>query len=237
MSRSAADQVATYNYRLDVSWIHHDSALEGVVYEPHELVAAIDDNVVSDSALMPVYDEIRQYKAAIDHARALAKRPHLDITLDTLRDLYQFLAPEETDKGQVKYRRDIPLHRLYFHEIAPPDKIGPRMRQLLGWLEDGEARKHMHPTRAASKAHYQLLQIFPFPKHSGKVARLMMNAMLMHAGYPPAILHSTDRQGYYEALRQGPDEVATVIHDALENAVHSGLRYFHAIHGIEDTNP
>ena len=237
IEKTPRDQVAAYEYRLDVSWIHHDSALEGIVYEPHELAAAIDEQVVSDSSLMPVYDEIRQFKAAIDHARALAKRGTLEVTLDTMRDLYQFLAPDEENKGPPRYRKDIPLHRLYFHEIAPPDKIAPRMRQLLTWLGDTDARRHMHPIRAASKAHHKLLLIFPFPKHSGKVARLMMNAMLMHAGYPPAILHSTDRQGYYEALRQGSNEVSRVVQDALENAVNSGLRYFYNLHGISQTIP
>lgn len=232
-ARTAQEHVDQYRYRLDVSWIHHDSALEGIVYEPHELIAAIDEKVVSDSALIPVYDEIRQYKAAIDRARSMATEKDLHVTLDTVRDFFLLLAPDEGDK----YRKDMPLHRLYFHEIAQPEKIAAEMKQLGAWLTSDESRRYMHPVRHASKVHYELLQIFPYPKHSGKVARLVMNTMLMHEGYPPAILHATDRQGYYEALRQGPDEVAVVVQDALMNAVNSGLRYFYQLHGIEDTNP
>lgn len=233
MGRTDPELVAQYDYRLSVSWIHHDSALEGIVYEPYELVAAIDRNVVSDSALVPVYDDIRQYKLAIDRARALAAEKTLDITNDTFRDLYQILAP---DAG-TEFRADMPLHRLYFHEIAQPPDIAGRMKALQKQLSSGEFKRQMHPVRYASRVHYEVLQIFPYPKHSGKVARLAMNAVLMHRGYPPAILHATDRQGYYDALRQGPDEVAAVIQGALSNAVNSGLRYFHHLHGIEDTNP
>ena len=53
-----------------------------------------------------------------------------------------------------------------------------------------------------------------------------MNLMLMRDGYPPAIVHATERQRYYEALKTSPDAVATVIHDALRNSVDSGMRYF-----------
>lgn len=233
MGKTPSEQVAQYNYRLDVSWIHHDSALEGLVYEPHELVAAIDRAVVSDSALVPVYDEIRQYKAAIDHARALAGAKSLSVGLDTLKAFYERLAPDAGDG----YRADMPLHRLYFHEIAQPNQIPGMMKALQKQFAAEATRRHMHPVRYASRIHYDILQVFPYPKHSGKIARLVMNAILMHEGYPPAILHATDRQSYYDGLRQGVDAVAAVIQSALLNAVNSGLRYFHQLHGIEDTNP
>lgn len=220
--------LADYNYRFELSWIHHDNAIEGVVYEPSELVAALQDQPVTDTALIPVYDEIRQYKAAIDLIRELAankKKP--EITLDTIKVIYTTLAPEDADpKAPIKYRKDMPLHRVYFHDIATPDKIVPQMRSLLQWLGSEEVKRTTHPTRIAAKAHSQFLHIFPLPKHSGKVARLLMNLLLMREGYPPAILHSTDRQRYYEALKTSPDAVAAVINEALDNAIESATRYW-----------
>lgn len=236
LKRTDPEQVAEYNYRLEMSWIHHDSAIEGVVYEPGELVAAINDKVVSDSSLIPVYDEIRQYKAAIDRVRVLAEEPPGEITLDTIRQIYLILAPEEAEgKGPPKYRKDMPLHRTYFHEIAQPEKIAPGMRELIKWMGDPDNSRNMHPLRYASRAHYQMLQIFPFPKHSGKVARLIMNLILMREGYPPVILHATDRQRYYDALRSSADAVAGVVQESLTNAVDSAQRYFDRVQGIRAT--
>lgn len=234
-ARAAPEQLADFNYRLDMSWIHHDNALEGVIYDPSELVAAISENVISDSALIPVYDEIRQYKAAINLIRELASKKKQEINLDTIKLIYHTLAPEEGDiKGPPKYRKDMPLHRVYFHEIATPDKIPAQMRALLQWLASEDLKRTMHPTRIAAKAHYQLLHIFPFPKHSGKVARLFMNLLLLREGYPPAILHSTDRQRYYDALKTSSDAVAVVINEALDNAVESATRYWRRMFGIEE---
>ena len=80
--------------------------------------------------------------------------------------------------------------------------------------------------RLAAKAHYQLLHIYPFAKHSGKVARLFMNLILLRHGFPPVIIHSTDRQHYYEALRAEPNEMAALVHAAFRASVESAVKFF-----------
>jgi Fic family protein len=100
------------------------------------------------------------------------------------------------------------------------------MRQLVQWLSDPETKKTMHPVRVASKVHYQLLHIYPFPRHSGKVARLVMNLILMRAGFPPVVIHATERQRYYEALRSGEDATATLVNQALGAAIETAIQYF-----------
>jgi Fic family protein len=108
------------------------------------------------------------------------------------------------------------------------------MRTLLQWLTSDEVRRTSHPTRIAAKAHYQFLHIFPFAKHSGKVARLLMNLLLLREGYPPAIVHSTDRQRYYDALKSSSDAVAAIINESLDNAADSATRYWNRLLGIEE---
>jgi Fic family protein len=229
MKRVPDHVIEDFRQRLDMSWIYHDSALEGVVYTMDELRAAIYEQVVSDSSLIPVYDEIRQHKAAIDLVRELAQKKRVSITLDVIKRIYAQLAPEEAEgKGPPKYRKDMPVHRLYFHEIAPPEKISYRMRQLVQWLNSAETKRSTHATRRAAKAHYQLLHICPFPKHSGKVARLVMNLVLLQNDYPPAIVHATERQRYYEALKATDNVSAQLMQEALIASVESGIRFFEA---------
>src|SRR3712207_7764636 len=46
---------------FDMSWIYHDSALEGVVYTFEELRLALSGQLpVTDSSLQPTYDDIRR---------------------------------------------------------------------------------------------------------------------------------------------------------------------------------
>jgi Fic family protein len=216
-----------YQERFDMAWIYHDSALEGVVYSMDELRSALKDEVITDPSLVHVYDEIRNHMAAIEIIRELSERRRGSVSLDVIKKLFAQLAPEELEgKGPPKYRRDMPLHRLYFHDISEPDKISYRMRQLVQWLADPETKKSMHPVRMASKTHFQLLHIYPFPRHSGKVARLVMNLILMQAGYPPVVIHATERQRYYEALKNGEDATATLINQALGAAVESAIQHY-----------
>lgn len=208
---------------FDMSWIYHDSALEGVVYTFDELRTALAGQTapVADSSLQPTYDDIRRHKEAIEFVRDFAMKKKLPVTLDVVKKIYLILHPAEGDIKTVKYRKDIPQHRLYFHEYAAPDKIAHKVRQIIDWLNDPETRKTRNGVRIAARAHYDLLRVYPFPVDSGKAARLFMNLLLMRSGLPPAILHSTERQRYYEALKGSATTVLQMVQEAVENALSS----------------
>src|SRR5690606_37593767 len=115
-----------------------------------------------------------------------------------------------------------PQHRTYFHEYAAPDKIVYRVRQIFDWLNAPETRKSVSPLRMAAKAHYDLARTYPFSQDSGKVARLFMNYLLMRADLPPAIIHETERQRYYEALKaSSPSDLVKILRDSLRNSISS----------------
>jgi Fic family protein len=214
---------SSYRDALDMSWIAHDSALEGVVYTQQELRTAIDPNAtfVGDSSLQPVVEEIRRHREALNFVRDYAVKRKQPITLDVVKKIFTILHPEEGDIKSVKYRKDIPQHRLYFHEYAPPDKITYKMRQIIDWVNDPETRRTRSAVRIATRAHYDILRVFPFAQDSGKVARLFMNLLLLRGGYPPAIVHSTERQRYYEALKGSSATMNSIVQDAIENSLAS----------------
>jgi Fic family protein len=208
-----------YRENLDMSWIYHDSALEGTVYTFQELRAAIDPSaaLTIDSSMQPVCEEIRRHREALDYIRDLAPKKRQPITVDVVKKIFLILHPEEGDLKTVRYRKDIPQHRLYFHEYAPPDKITYKVRQVIDWTNDPETRRTRNPIRLAARAHYDLLRVFPFATDSGKVARLFMNLLLLRSGYPPAIIHSTDRQRYYEALKGSSSTMTQIVQESIEN--------------------
>jgi Fic family protein len=218
------DTQVKYRDDLDMSWIAHDSALEGVVYTIAELRAAIgasDANIAFDSSMQPVVEEIRRHREALNFIREYAIRRRQPITVDVVKHIYCVLHPEEGDVKTVRYRKDIPQHRLYFHEYAPPDKIAYKLRQIIDWANDPETRRTRTPVRLAARAHYDLLRVFPFTSDSGKVGRLVMNLLLLRSGYPPAIIHSTERQRYYEALKGSSATMHGIVQDAIENSLTS----------------
>jgi Fic family protein len=211
--------VEHYRENLDMSWIYHDSALEGVVYTFQELRTAIDPTatVVADSSMQPACEEIRRHREALNFIRDYAPKKRQPLNLDVIKKIYLILHPEEGDLKSVRYRKDIPQHRLYFHEYAPPDKITYKMRAISDWVNDPETRRTRNAVRLAARAHYDILRVFPFAADSGKVARLFMNLLLLRSGYPPAIVHSTERQRYYEALKGSSAAMMQIVQESIDN--------------------
>lgn len=220
---SQDDRYRTEFYLLfDQAWVSHDSALEGNVYTREEIEAGFSSEpILTDSSLQPAADEIRRHREAIEYIRDFGLKKRLPITVDIVKKIFLILHPSEGDLKTVKYRRDVPQHRLYFHEYAAPDKIAYKVRQVLDWLNEPETRKTRNALRIAARAHYDLVRVFPFQSDSGKVARLFMNLLLYRSGYPPAIIHAKERQGYYEALKGEPNKILRIVQDAVEDGLGS----------------
>src|SRR4029077_8395537 len=77
-----------FHERLDISWIYHENALEGVVLSYSEIKAAIDKKIISDVSLIPMYQEIKNQKAAIEYIRDLCARKKAVLTLDVVKKIY-----------------------------------------------------------------------------------------------------------------------------------------------------
>jgi Fic family protein len=236
--------------RFEMSWIYHDAALEGVVYTPQELQVALHpQRGAAEASMVPVVLEIRNHKAVCDYIRDEATgggKKQAQITLTTIKRMHDLFAGntpeaqaaraaaerrERTEKELAKerekggYRKDMPLHRTYFHDIAQPAKIPALLEKLVDYTASAEFRE-FHPLKQAATVQHQFLQIFPFTEHSGKVARMCSNLILLRHGYMPAIIHSIDRQKYYESFRAPVGTFRTLLMDAIENSLDNGLKYF-----------
>lgn len=73
------------------------------------------------------------------------------------------------------------------------------MNSYVDWLNSEEAQG-MHPVRYAALAHYKLVDIHPFSDGNGRTSRLIMNLILIRAGYPPVMILKHHREKYYEYL-------------------------------------
>jgi Fic family protein len=235
--------------RFEMSWIYHDAALEGVVYTHQELMAALfPGRTNAEASMIPVVLEIRNHKGACDYIReeAAGAKKQAQLTLTTIKrihDLFLGATPEaqaerarmerreRTEKELAKerersgYRKDMPLHRTYFHDIAQPGKIQGELEKLVDYTASAEFRE-FHPIKQAAVVQHKFMQIFPFTENSGKVGRMLTNLVLLRNGYMPAIIHSIDRQRYYESLRGAESVFRALLMDAIENSLDNGVKYF-----------
>ena len=60
----------------------------------------------------------------------------------------------------------------------------------------------------------------------GAVARVLSNLMLLRDGFPPVVIHSIERQRYYEVLRAESAGLVPLVLESLDNGVDTGIRFF-----------
>jgi len=215
-----------FRSKLVISIIYHDSALEGEVLSHSEIQAATDTSIISDSSLIPAYESITNFNSALAVALHLAKQEErVPIRVELIRQLYGILNPAAKEI-KFAYRTDNPLHRLYYHTIAPPDEVPARMKALDAWLRTDEFLR-LDPIEKASQAHWRLMRVFPWLDFSGRLSRILSLLILEQDGCPLAVVHSIDRQAYYEALRDDSPRALTAIYmEAVQTTASSSLRVY-----------
>ncbi|HEX5155056.1 MAG TPA: Fic family protein [Parafilimonas sp.] len=73
------------------------------------------------------------------------------------------------------------------------------MQELIDWYRSEE--KALHPVTLAAMLHYKFVRIHPFDDGNGRIARLLMNYILLKNDLPPVIIKSADKKNYLAVLR------------------------------------
>ena len=214
------------------AFIFHDSALDGKVVSKEEIESAftpLGNNYYQRSR---IFQEIRNHRQLLDeiieesrqyqvlesaYASRVVKFPEI---LAYHKQLYQGISKLET--GQ--YRENMPVHSMYFHDFVEPFLIEAKLRDLCEKTQKSDFRGQ-HPINQAVLFHCELMNIYPFSFGSGRIARLFMNGFLMQGCYPFSVIHSSERQRYYESLRDGPEAFREVLLDNMVSALDAQLKF------------
>ncbi len=85
-------------------------------------------------------------------------------------------------------------------KLSPPEKVKIEMKNLISWY--GEQKDKMYPLELAFKFHHKFEKIHPFSDGNGRVGRMLLNYVLLRAGYFPIIIRKTQRQRYLKGLQE-----------------------------------
>ncbi len=85
--------------------------------------------------------------------------------------------------------------------FTPPGQVKPAMGNLIDWYRAKE-REGEHPVIIAATFHYRFVRIHPFDDGNGRMARLLMNLILIKHGYSVALIRQQDRARYIDEIER-----------------------------------
>ncbi|WP_395734579.1 Fic family protein, partial [Prosthecobacter sp.] len=204
--------------KLRLEWNYHSNHIEGntLTYGETELLLLHDRTTGNHSHRE--YLEMKAHDVGIEHARALAAEKERLTSEGDIRDLNRIILKEpfwkyaETADGQSTRKQIIPgEYKTTPNNVRLPDggtfffasveDTQPRMRALVDWLRQELTSPTLPIAACVAKLHHDFVLIHPFDDGNGRVARLLVNYVLMRSGYLPLIVRTDEKEAYLTALR------------------------------------
>lgn len=203
-------------FRLD--WNYNSSHIEGNQLTYGETKALILFGQTAQAKPLKDHLEMTGHDEAVKEIEEVVRQER-PLTESFIRELHTLILkepydrPAQTPEGISTVRRiavgqykTSPNHVLtktgemfYF---ASPEETPAKMEELMNWYNENLQNNETHAVLFATEFHYRFIRIHPFDDGNGRMARLLMNLILMQKGYPPAIIKSEDKEEYYNALQQ-----------------------------------
>jgi len=215
-------------FRVELTY--SSNAIEGNTLTRQETALVVEKGLTVGGKTLTEHLEATNHAKALDWVQAQVKRQPRDLEERDLLTLHELVLRGIDDAHAGRYR-SIPVRIAGSTTVLPnPRKVPELMEVFVAWMQHEEA---FHPVALAAEAHYRLVTIHPFVDGNGRTARLLMNLLLMMAGYPPAIIRPEDRIAYLNAMetaQTGGSKAAynQLIHEAVQRSL---MIYLDALSG------
>ena len=101
-------------------------------------------------------------------------------------------------------------------EYASPEETPALMTDLVDWYNVAVNDGNLSAIELAALFHYRYIRIHPFEDGNGRIARLLVNFILLRAGYPMIIVRTEDKDSYLNALNFSDISVGFVPSDGAK---------------------
>ncbi len=194
----SVDLAANLREWFKIELTYTSNAIEGNTLSRAETALVVEKGLTVGGKTLQEHLEAVNHAQAFDWVMQRVDASKRDITESTILDLHQLILQKIDDTDGGRYRT-VPV-RIAGSTVVMPNamKVPELMGKFISWLQ----KKKAHPLTLAVDAHFKLVSIHPFVDENGRTARLLMNLLLMQAGYPPAIIRKEDRKQYITSIEK-----------------------------------
>lgn len=187
--------------QFEIEMTYNSNAIEGNTLTLKETYLVINEGITIKGKPLKDHLEARSHKEALDYLYELVEKDKRNTISEILiRSLNQIVMRDIDKEWAGKYRNSSVL--IVGADHKPPEAIDvpDMMRKLIAWFNVN--RKKLHQIELAGILHHRLVSIHPFFDGNGRTSRLVMNVILMQAGFPLVIILKNDRRRYYRTLNE-----------------------------------
>lgn len=192
---STLKQLKEY-YRVGLTYT--SNAIEGNSLTETETKVVLEDGITIGGKPIKDYYEALGHSEAYDYIYKLAKDK--GITEEDIKKLHKLFYHRMDEAKAGKYRKEKVFISGSRCSLPGPEKVSELMEKFISMVKDIE--KKSHPVEYSAIAHKELVFIHPFIDGNGRVARLLMNLILLQKGYCIAIIPPILRRDYINALEK-----------------------------------
>lgn len=182
-----------------IAYTHESNKIEGNTLTLQETALVVEKGITISGK------SVQEHLEAINHAEAVELLLDLvknkaEITESLIKQIHGIIL-RGIDRENAGRYRNVNVRITGSKHIPPePFMINKLMEDYIFFYE--EAKERLHPVVLAAEMHERLVSIHPFIDGNGRTSRLVMNLILLKAGYPIANI-SGDRNSrleYYKSL-------------------------------------
>ena len=212
-----ADVVGRIEQKLRLESNYHSNAIEGNSLTLGETKSLILHGLTARGKPMRDHLDIEGHDEAVKAIEDAVKRSE-ELNEVFIRNLHRVLLKEPyendaiTPEGQPTKRpisigdyktqpNNVRTSTGEIYYFTPPEQVKPAMSDLMDWYRKNENGGE-HPIVIAATFHYRFVRIHPFDDGNGRMARLLMNMILIKHGYTVAVVPREERDQYINTLEQ-----------------------------------
>lgn len=221
-----ADIQKQIDQKFMLEFNYNSNHLEGntLTYGQTELLLLFGK--VDSDAKMHDLEEMKAHNVCLKmiQEEALSDRP---LTETFIRELHQVLLREDYNVHKTLPDGNVTTYTIHagcyktrpnsvrtvtgeLFEYASPEETPALMTDLVSWYNDIIKDSSLSVIELVSLFHYRYIRIHPFEDGNGRIARLLVNFILLRAQYPMIIVRSDDKEKYLSALNKSDVNVGMV---------------------------
>jgi Fic family protein len=194
LDRATVKAIREY-YRIGLTYA--SNALEGNSLTISETKVILEDGLTIGGKPLKHHFEAVGHSEAYEHMYSLAKGK--EFTEADIKKLHQLFYYRISQKDAGRYRR----RQVYIsgsdYPLPAPEEVPLMMKAFVDELP--ELRESLHPVELAARVHKKSVCIHPFIDGNGRVARLLMNLVLIQTGYVLAVIPPVLRGEYIMTIQ------------------------------------